>query len=58
VDQRDRGSLAEQLRVLIKRKDDIDARNKTAGTRTVSHEFWLADAVELLLRIELAVMEQ
>lgn len=58
MEQSDRVSLADQLRDLIKRKADIDRRNRENGTNLVSHEFWLADAVELLLNIELAAMEQ
>jgi hypothetical protein len=38
---------------MLDRKADIDKRNKEAGTNIVSHEFWLIDVAELLLRIEL-----
>ena len=41
-----------QIETLLERKASIDKRNKEAGTNVVSHEFWLVDAVELLLRIE------
>lgn len=58
MEQSDRASLADQLRDLINRKADIDRRNRENGTNLVSHEFWLADAVSLLLQIELAVIEQ
>jgi len=42
-----------QIETLLERKASIDKLNKEAGTNVVSHEFWLVDAVELLLRIEL-----
>jgi hypothetical protein len=48
-----KSELRLQVEKLLERKADIDRRNKEAGTNLVSHDFWLVDAVEVLLRIEL-----
>jgi len=45
--------MSKQIETLLERKASIDKRNKEVGTNMVSHEFWLVDAVEALLRIEL-----
>lgn len=45
-------NIARQLVTSIKRKRTIDKANETA-MNYISHDHWMADAVELLLLIEL-----
>jgi hypothetical protein len=45
-------NTARQLIASIKRKRSIDKANETA-LNYISHDHWLADAVELLLLVEL-----
>jgi hypothetical protein len=45
--------LRRDVQALLDRKAEIDRRNKETGTHMVSHEFWLIDAVKLLLQIQM-----
>jgi hypothetical protein len=53
----DKSDVRLQVVTLLERKAAIDKRNKEVGTNMVSHDFWLIDAVEMLLRIELGRAE-
>lgn len=46
-------SLRFEVQDMLDRKAEIDRRNKEVGTNMVSHDFWLIDAVKLLLRIQM-----